>query len=108
MNHAGGERDSSCCNASWLGGIAASDFAALDQLAVKLICVDNGFAAPLREMGRVLGERIAMEQNEKPVCLDSALSALISACGLEGAIEPRFLHRNAEGALLQIPAVLRF
>lgn len=93
---------SSCTSVPWLGGIAASDFAALDRLAVKLICLDRAFAAPLRAMGRIVGERIAIEQNEKPVGLDAALSALISACGLEGMIESRFLHRNAEGALLQI------
>jgi predicted hydrocarbon binding protein len=92
----------SCCSPSLLGGIAASDFAALDRLAVKFICLDGNFAAPLREMGRVIGERIAREQNEKSICLDAALSALISACGLDGMIESRFLHRNAEGARLQI------
>ncbi len=40
---------------SWLGGIAASDFNALDRLAVKLIGLDIAFAAPVREMGRVIG-----------------------------------------------------
>ena len=55
----------SCCgNVSWLGGIAAGDFAVLDRLAVKLIGLDSAFAAPLREMGRVVGERIAMAQDE--------------------------------------------
>lgn len=91
----------SCTSVSWLGGIAASDFAALDLLAVKLIGLDSAFAKPLREMGRVIGERIVMEQ-EKPVCLDAALSVLISACGLEGMVESRFLRRSAEGSLLQI------
>ena len=87
----------SCCgNVAWLGGFAAPDFAALDELAVKLICLDSGFAAPLRQMGRVLGERIAREQGESALTLDAALSALISACGLEGVIESRFLRRNAD------------
>jgi hypothetical protein len=53
----------SCCgNAAKRGGLAAEDVTALDELAVKLICLDSGFAAPLRETGRVLGERIATEQ----------------------------------------------
>lgn len=102
MSKQGCHSVSSCTSVSWLGGIEARDFAALDRLAVKLIGLDSDFAAPLREMGRVIGARIAVEENEKPVCLDAALSALILACGLEGVIESRILHRNAEGALLQI------
>lgn len=102
MSKQGCRSVSSCASVSWLGGIAARDFAALDRLAVRLIGLDRAFAAPLREMGRVIGARIAMEQDEKPVGLEAALSALISACGLEGMIESRFLRRNAEGALLQI------
>lgn len=86
----------------WLGGLAARDFHELDRLAVKLICLDSGFATPLRAMGHVIGERIAMENGEGPIDLDAALAALILACGLEGVIESRFLQRNAEGALLQI------
>jgi SAM-dependent methyltransferase len=93
---------SSCSSRSWLGGIAAGDFAALDRLAVKLIGLDSGFAAPLREIGRIIGERIAVERDEKPVGLEVALSALISACGLEGVVESRVLQRDDEGALLQI------
>ncbi len=55
---------SGCNNVSALGGVDGSDFAALDALAVKLICLDSGFTAPLRQMGRVIGERIAGERDE--------------------------------------------
>lgn len=89
-------------NAVWLGGVTASDFAALDELAVKLICLDSRFVAPLRQMGRTLGERIASEQGESPLAFEAALSSMISACGLGGVIESRFLHRSADGARLQI------
>ncbi len=34
--------------------------------------------------------------------LETALSVLISACGLDSVIESRFLQRNADGARLQI------
>lgn len=95
-----------------MGGVPAGDFGALDQLAVRLICLDDSFDAPLREMGRVIGERIAKErtareridaeQNERPIYLEEALSTLISACGLEGVIDSRLVHRNSEEALLQI------
>ena len=89
-------------DAALLGGVAVPDFAALDELAVKLICLDGGFAAPLRQMGRVLGERIGSQQGESPLGFEEALSGMISACGMAGVIESRFLHRNADGARLQI------
>lgn len=89
-------------NAAWLGGVPASDFAALDALAVKLICLDSRFVAPLREMGRTVGDRIASEQGECALTFEAALSGMFSACGLEGVIESRFLHRNADGARLEI------
>lgn len=89
-----------CC-ASVPLGVMADDFAALDELAVKLICLDRSFAAPLRQMGRIIGERIAGKKGER-MGLDAALSALIPACGLESVIESRFLHRNADGARLEL------
>ena len=89
-------------NVAWLGGVALPDFGALDELAVKLICLDGRFAAPLQQMGRVLGERIASQQDESPLTLEAALSSMISACGMAGVIESRFLDRNAYGARLQI------
>lgn len=88
--------------AAWLGGVAVPDFAALDKLAVKLICLDSGFAAPLRQMGRVLGERIAREQADGRLTFNTALSAMMSGCGLACVIESRLLHRSADGARLQI------
>ena len=92
-----------CCdNARLWGGVAASDFVALDELAVKLICLDSGFAAPLRQVGRTLGERLAVEQNHGLLTLDAALSALIAACGLGSKIRSHLLHNDADGALLQI------
>lgn len=90
------------CQRASLGGIEATDFAALDGLAVKLVCIDSSFAAPVRQMGRVLGRRIASERDQEAVSLEAALSTLVSACGLEGVIESRFIERNAEGARLQI------
>jgi len=91
-----------CSRAPSLGGLPAQDFAALDQVAVKLICEDGRFSAPARQMGRLLGERIAIERGTKSLSQDEAFAILVSACGLEGVIEARFLKRNAEGALLQI------
>lgn len=61
-------------NVAWLGGIAAPDFAALDELAVKLICLDSGFAAPLQQISRTLGGRITSEQSESPLPFEAALS----------------------------------
>ena len=87
---------------AWLGGVAVADVAALDQLAVKLICLDRGFAAPLRQVGYVLGERIGRGQAEGRLAFDTALSTMISACGLACSVESRLLHRNADGARLQI------
>src|SRR5215471_11916267 len=93
----------SCCTtASALGGVEGADFAALDALAVKLICLDDRFSAPLRQMGRILGERVAAQREGRPVSLETALSVLISSCGLEGVIEARFSERNAEGGRLHI------
>lgn len=93
----------SCCSSgvTAVGGLAASEFGALDQLAVKLICLDSRFAASLREMGRLLGSRIA-EERETPIPFKTALSSLIAACGLEGVIEAAFLRTAEDGALLQI------
>lgn len=88
--------------AASVGGVAAADFAALDELAVKLISLDGGFATPLRQMGRTLGKRIAAERVGASVPFETALSALMSACGLADVVESRFLHRNANGARLQI------
>ena len=93
----------SCCKGiSSLGGVASEDFSALDKLALKLICLDSGFAAPLREIGGRIGQRIATEQAEKQLALDAALCALIPACGLQGVIESRYERTSAEEALLQI------
>ena len=93
----------SCCNTvAVLGGVAGSDFAALDALAVKLICLDSAFTAPLWQMGRLLGERIASDREAPLVSLDAALSALIPACGLDGVVSSHFSARSAEGARLQI------
>ncbi len=93
----------SCCNgAASLGGLSASDFSSLDALAVKLISLDGAFAEPLRAIGRVMGERIAGETDEKPIAFETALSALVEACGLDGAIESRFLRRGADEAVLEI------
>lgn len=93
---------SCCASVPWLGGIAAADFGVLDQMAVKLVCLDSEFAGPFRQIGRVVGERVAAEQGATPVPFDTALSALIPACGLAGVIDAQFLQRNAEGALLRI------
>ena len=106
MNSQGCPRVSCDSNKTSLGGVAVPDFAALDELAVKLICLDGGFAAPLRQIGRVLGERIASQQCESPSTFEAALSGMISACGMAGVIESRILERNADGARLQITGCL--
>lgn len=92
----------SCCNSGVsVGGLAANDFGTLDKLAVKLTCLDSRFDAPLRDIGRVVGYRIAQEQ-ETAHPFATTLSSLISACGLEGVIESTFLRIADDGALLQI------
>ena len=93
----------SCCNSSrvLVGGLAANDFGTLDKLAVKLICLDSRFDAPLRDIGRVLGYRISKEQEKLP-SFDAALLSLISACGLDGVIEATFLSTDDDSARLQV------
>lgn len=93
----------SCCNSRWVsvGGLAANEFGTLDKLAVRLACLDSRFDASLREIGRVVGYRIA-EEHEKPLSFAIALSSLISACGLEGVIEATFLHAADNSAQLQV------
>lgn len=98
------ESEAVCCEstAPSLSGLAAWDFAALDQAAVKLICADGRFSVSVRQMGRLLGEHIAIERGGKSLCLDEALSTLVSACGCECALHSHFLQKNPDGALLQI------
>ena len=88
--------------AAVIGGVAAADFGALDALALRLICLDSRFAAPLRQVGCIIGKRIAGEQGENPLTFEAALSAMMSACGFDGVIEWRFIHRNAGEARLEI------
>ena len=98
-----GSQSVSCCGskAASVGGLEASDFGALDQLAVKLICLDRQLESPLREMGRLIGYRIAQERL-LPVPFETALVSIIPACGLEGVIEATFLRSSTDDALLQI------
>ena len=93
----------SCCSSTLalVGGLEAREFGTLDQLAVKLICLDKRFEISLREMGRLIGHRIA-EGYEKPIRFETALSSLVSACGLEGVVDSAFLRIADDGALLQI------
>jgi predicted hydrocarbon binding protein len=97
-------RETVCCgsNAPSLGGLAAQDFAALDEIAVRLVCADGRFSAPARQIGRLLGERIAIERGGRHLFLDEALSTLVSACGCKCAAHSHFLQRNPDGARLQI------
>lgn len=93
----------SCCSSSRVsvGGLAALEFGMLDKLAVRLACIDSRFDASVREIGRVVGSRIA-EEHEKPLSFAASLSSLLSACGLEGVVESTFLHADDESARLQI------
>lgn len=97
-------REAVCCGSGVqsFGGLDVQDFAALDQIAVKLICADGRFSTPAWQMGRLLGERIAIERCTKSLSQDEALSTLVSACGCECALQSHFLQRNPDGALLQI------
>jgi len=97
-------REAVCCDSSAqsLGGIPTQVFAALDQAAVRLICADGRFSVPAQQMGRLLGERIAIERGGRHLCFDEALSTLVSACGCECVVDSHFLQRNKDGALLQI------
>lgn len=94
-------RANQCCGRTLpVGGIPAADFAALDALALKLTCLDGAFAPPLRELGRILGGRIAAEHECRP--LRDALDALIPSCGLEGVLTAAFLARTDARATLEL------
>lgn len=93
----------SCCRGvASLGGISVEDFSALDKLAVKLICLDSAFAAPLRQIRAHIGQRIAAEQGEELLSLYTAPSALLPACGLQGVIQSQCERPAADSALHQI------
>lgn len=93
----------SCCRSVHsLGGVLAEDFSVLDKLAVRLVCLDPDLAAPLRQIGERLGQRIAVEHKERPLFIEDALCALIPDCGLQGVVESRFERRTAEEGVLQI------
>ena len=97
------EPGGSCCNAQTaLGGLTSADFSVLDVLAVKLSCLDGRFAAPLRQIAVVCGERIANEKGCRQLTSDEALSQMLSACGFPTALESRFLRREANEARLQV------
>ena len=93
----------SCCNAQTaLGGLTSADFSALDVLAAKLHCLDSRFAAPLRQIAAVFGERMAREKGGRQLTSEEALSQMLSACGFPTSLESRFLRRDANEALLRI------
>lgn len=93
----------SCCSAAAsLGGLNASDFSALDVLALKLACLDGGFAAPLRRIGSVFGERMASGQGARPLSSEAALARMLSACGLPSVLQSRFLLLEERKAQLEI------
>lgn len=93
----------SCCgDLPPLGALEGKDIAALDHLAVKLICLDGRFAGPLEEMGRLLGYRLAEQRHPSPVSFDAALASVASSCASDGAVGFRFLRRNASGALVEV------
>lgn len=102
MNGQGCRPVAGSIDAEALGGLQATDFASLDALAIRLICLDSRFAAPLRQMGRVYGERIAADRAEPQVSSEKALSLMITACGLAGVVDSRFLVRNADEVWLEI------
>ena len=97
------ESEAVCCEKDSQSSVrlTAQDFAALDQIAVKLICKNAKFSEPVWQIGRLLGERIAIEHGTKSVSQDEALSAFVSACGCECALRSRLLQGNPDGALLQ-------
>jgi predicted hydrocarbon binding protein len=94
--------DTCCGGKASLGTFEGGDVAALDHLAVKLICLDSRFAPWLEHVGRLLGCRLAVQCHPEPVSFDEALASLISSCGFEGTIEFRVLRSNEHEALLQI------
>lgn len=83
-------------------GLTTHDFAELDRIALKLICSDWRFSAPVWQMGRLRGERIAIERCAKPLGFDEAISTLVTACGCDCALNSHFLERSPDAALLQI------
>ena len=95
-------RDTCCGAIASLGTLEGGDVAALDRLAVKLICLDSRFAPWLEHVGRLLGYGFAGRCHPEPVSFDEALASLISSCGFEGAIDFRVHRSNEDEALLQI------
>jgi predicted hydrocarbon binding protein len=85
-----------------LGALDGKDVAALDHLAVRLICLDSRFAPSLEQIGRLLGYRIAEQRHPAPVSFDMALTSLISSCGFESTVRFHFLRRKVDEALIQI------
>lgn len=93
----------SCCRSVHsLGGLPAEDFSVLDKLAVRLICLDADLAAPVRQIGARIGQRIAAEHQDRPLSVEDALCALIPACGLQGVIESQFQRTSADEDVLRI------
>lgn len=102
MNTAGSQPLSCCPTMPAPGALDGKDVAALDHLAVRLICLDGRFAPSLEEIGRLLGYRIAEQRHPAPVSFELALMSLLSSCGFESAVRFHFLRRNADEALIQI------
>ena len=94
----------SCCGAMLpLGAFEGKDLAALDHLAVKLICHDERFAAHFEQIGRWLGHHIAGQRYPATVSFDVALGSLLSSFGLDGPpIESCVIRRSETEAVLQI------
>lgn len=93
----------SCCNPQTaLGGLPPADFSALDVLAVKLDCLDSRFAAPLRQIAGVFGERLAIERGSSQLTSKKALSQMLSACGCPNSLETRFFRQQANKVHLRV------
>ena len=91
---------SRCSRLNMIGGLSAADFSAIDALGVRLLCLDGRFAASVREVGRIIGQRIAA--NCQHMSFTDALSAMLPACGLDTVVASRFMSRSDDHAELEI------
>lgn len=79
-----------------LGGIDRSLFSSLDGLAVRLISEDSALAQPLRELGQIIGRRIARERTAHALDFAEATGTILEACGLAGVVQCEILQ-HADG-----------
>lgn len=87
--------------ATQFGGVPVRDFAGPDELAVKLICLDGGFAPQLRQVGCALSKRGSVPEvippfvELTPVCLKPSAGVPMTRTGewMSGRLLVSAIHR---------------